>query len=192
MANPEIVTAPLVEPVSTADAKTHLRVDHADDDAYIADLISAARVYAEGVLGRAMITTVYDYFLDRFPPVIVLPRNPVQSIGSITYVDDDGVVQTLEAATYVLKKQREPARVVEAFDESWPSTRNVEEAVTVRFTAGYGDAASDVPASIVHAVKLLVGHWYEIREPAIVGSIVTDVPIAVDALLHQYALVEFF
>ena len=36
--------------------------------------------------------------------------------------------------------------------------------VIVRFTAGYGETAEEVPERVVQAIKLLVGHMYENRE----------------------------
>ena len=39
----------------------------------------------------------------------------------------------------------------------------------IAFIAGYGDAPPDVPAPIRHALKLLVAHWFEHREPVALG-----------------------
>ena len=42
-----IATAPSVEPVTTAEMKTHLRVTQSNDDTYIDSLVVAARQQAE-------------------------------------------------------------------------------------------------------------------------------------------------
>jgi hypothetical protein len=34
------------------------------------------------------------------------------------------------------------------------------------------------------AVKMLVGHWYENREPAVIGTIVTQLPFAVQSIIN--------
>lgn len=60
-------TAPGTEPVTLAEAKAHLRVEVADDDALITNLISAARVHAENVCRRAFVTQKWDLYLDAFP-----------------------------------------------------------------------------------------------------------------------------
>lgn len=38
------------------------------------------------------------------------------------------------------------------------------------------------------AMLLLIGHWYENREAAIVGQTVTSMPLAVEALLQPYRI----
>ena len=65
----KLTTAPTVEPVTLAEAKTHLREDLVDavNDALINNLISAARVHAENVCRRAFITQKWDLYLDTFP-----------------------------------------------------------------------------------------------------------------------------
>ncbi len=40
--------------------------------------------------------------------------------------------------------------------------------------------------SIRAAMLLMVGHWYENREAVIVGSISSELPLAVECLLHPY------
>ncbi len=42
----------ITEPVSLAEAKLHLRVEHSDEDGYITALISSAREYAESFTNR--------------------------------------------------------------------------------------------------------------------------------------------
>jgi uncharacterized phiE125 gp8 family phage protein len=83
--------------------------------------------------------------------------------------------------------------VTPAYDKVWPSARSVRDAVQIRFIAGYGDAASDVPQAIKQAILLLVGHWFENREAVLVHSFKpTVIPIAVDSLLSPYLLGDQF
>jgi uncharacterized phiE125 gp8 family phage protein len=62
-----LVTPPAEEPVSLAEAKSHLRVDFADDDALIAGIIVAARQRAETVCRRALVSQQWRLVVDRFP-----------------------------------------------------------------------------------------------------------------------------
>ncbi len=62
-----LVTAPIEEPVSLAEAKLHLRVDYSNDDLLIAALITAARQHAENDTRRALVTQTWRQVLDQFP-----------------------------------------------------------------------------------------------------------------------------
>ena len=177
-----VTTAPSVEPVSLAEAKEHLRVIHDDDDAYIELLITAARAYVEEHSARALCTQTITLKLPRFPARIELPRPPLASVTSITYVDGDGTTQTLSSSNYRVSTSGEPGFIDPAYNISWPTTRDIADAVTVVYVAGYGAAAA-VPSLVKQAIKLMVAHLYETREPVNVGNIVTEIPRAMQSLL---------
>jgi uncharacterized phiE125 gp8 family phage protein len=184
---------PTVEPVSLQEAKKHLRVPTSNEDVNIDRIyIPAARRQLEAELGRPFINTTYEYGLDSFPGQlmpILLPRNPVQSVTSITYIDTDGVEQTMDTSRYVLDLSSEPARVKPAYSEFWPSIRERTSGQTVKvtFVAGYGSAASDVPPGIKQAMLLLIGHYYYHRE-AVTPMNAKVLPRSVDNLIaaHRY------
>ena len=69
-----------------------------------------------------------------------------------------------------------PARLLNAYE--------------IAFTAGYGDEASDVPAPIRQALKLLVAHWFEHREPVVLGEAPQEVPATIASLLSPYRRVR--
>lgn len=188
-----LVTAPAEEPIALATAKTHLRVDATDDDALITSLIVAARQYAEAVMRRQLVTATWDLALDAWPvgDTITVPLPTLQSVASIKYKDSAGTEATMAATDYIVDTMQEPGRVVLAYGKSWPSvTLYPVSAVTVRFTAGYG-AAATVPEAIRQAALLLIGHWYENREAVNVGNVVTPIPMAVDALLAPYRVLRW-
>ena len=187
----QLVTPPTTMPITLAEAKAHCRLesDVTDDDGYVQTLIHAAVAYLDGwsgVLGRAMISQQWDCSLDHFPACIRVPLPPLISVDQISYVDDAGDAQTLAAARYIVDAASQPARVTPAFGETWPTTRRQVNAVTVRFTAGYGADFNDVPDDLRHAIGFLIAHWYDAREPIVVGSIVSDVPMAFNALVAKY------
>lgn len=187
----KLVTAPAEEPVTSAEAKAHLRVTTADEDTLIASLIIAAREFVENHTHRRLITQTWDWVLDSFSAhCLEVPHAPLQSVSSITYVDTAGATQTLGTSLYTVDAKTDPGRVQPAFGESWPSTREVLNAVTVRFIAGYGLAAS-VPQAIKQAMLLLIGHWFENREAVVTGTISTGVQMTVDALLAPHRVVRF-
>lgn len=172
-----MVTQPAVEPLTLAEAKLHLRVADtftADDD-YVTALIVAARRFVENYTGRALIEQTFDLKLDSFPCwQIDVPRPPLISVTSITYVDTAGDTQTVDAADYQVDTDADQGgRIQPAYLKYWKSTRADLNAVVIRCIAGYlgaGSPASDydysanVPAEIKQAMLLVIGHLYEHRE----------------------------
>ena len=190
----KIKTEPAKEPVTLAEAKSHLRVEITDDDTLINSLIKAARRHVENVCSRALITQTWYLYLDAFPASgkeIKIPLPPLGSIVNIAYIDTDGVTQTLAASKYTVDAKSEPARVKEAYNETWPDTREIINAVTVEFTCGYGADETSIPEPIRQAMLMLIGHWYENRELVVVtGNMAPkEIPAAVTALLASYRII---
>lgn len=142
-----LVTAPAAEPVSLADLKLHLRVDTTAEDDLIAGLGVTARQYAETFTQRAIPIQTWDYKLDRFPCLseFYLPNAPCISVTSITYVDTNGDSQPLATSVYDTDLPVGPyaraGRIFLKYGQSWPQTRCIPNAVTVRFVAGYQGTA---------------------------------------------------
>jgi len=146
----KLITAPAIEPVTLAEAKVQCRVDTdltAEDD-LLSALISTAREMAEHEIGRALINQTWERVLDAFPAAeIELGMPPVSSIVSVTYIDAAGDSQTLASAAYTLEPDLLPGWLLPAEGYEWPDTLDTANAVRVRFVAGYGDSAPNVPAS---------------------------------------------
>lgn len=191
----ELSTAATVEPVTVEEVKDWLRIDSDDEVDTLRSLIKAARQKCETYTRRQFITATYKYYLDDFPSdatdILVLPRPPLQSINSITYVDTAGDTQTWSSDEYSADTKTEPGRVKLGYTYVWPASRNQRHAVTVTYVAGYGDSASFVPESIKTAVKFWVAHWYENRELVQTGTTVTPMPMTVEAILQPERVFEF-
>lgn len=186
-----LVTAPATEPLTLAQARTQVRVEstdtaHSDD---LTALIVEARQYIERYLGRQLITATWDLMLDCFPATekeIHVPLPPLQSVTSLKYYDTDGVLQTWSASNYIVSTDgSETGRICLAPGVNWPAAQLRAEAVQIRFVAGYG-AASAVPAPLVRACKLLVGHWFLYREEALGGTIISSIPTGVERILTMF------
>lgn len=177
-----LVTAPTSEPVSLSEMKSHMRLDGNDDDSYVTKCIKAARQWIEGQTKRALVTQTVDYAIDsNWPmwnglPMIRLPLNPIASVSSITYVDSNGTSQTLATSQYTVAARTHGSYIVPAYGVTWPSVRDVPEAITVRFVAG----ADTVDEDLKIAVKILASYYYENRETS------SGAPRAVEALISPY------
>jgi uncharacterized phiE125 gp8 family phage protein len=144
-----IVSQPGAEPATAAEVKTDARIDTTALDTTIDLLITAARKVAEDRTGRAFITQTWELVLDTFPSnEIEIGMLPIQLITSVKYYDSANVLQTMAAADYALDDDTLPGWVLPAYGVSWPSTYDIANAVIIRFIAGYGAAAADVPAEL--------------------------------------------
>jgi uncharacterized phiE125 gp8 family phage protein len=180
-----LFAAPAEEPLTLPEARLHLKVD-GDEDSLIDGLILAARQHVETYTRRALITQTWDLTADHLGCELILPRNPVQSVTSVQYLDAQGASQTLLSSLYrVVKRDTGETAIVPAYGAIWPSTCPVEAAVTVRFVSGYGAAAA-VPAPLKHAMLLLIGHWYAHRETVHIGGTAVEVPMSAEALMFPY------
>lgn len=179
-------TPPAVEPVTLAEAKAHCRVDINEDDALIQNLIATARTYCEDILDVSMITTVWEARYDAFPMwELTLPRPPMRpETVTVVYRDEGGANQTITSvAAFQADPYATPGRIYPSYGSVWPAVRGDENSVTVRWTAGYGTSGLAVPATLRHAIMLLVAHWYGLgREPVTTGGVVS-VPTTFETLL---------
>jgi uncharacterized phiE125 gp8 family phage protein len=185
----KLISPPAVEPVSLAEAKVHLRLDSDADDAYVSALIATARERVELFLRRALITQTFDCTLDGFPAnrrSIDLPRPPLQSVESVKYIDTAGNQQTLPPETYVVDAaSNEMGRVALAWNQFWPITRWSINSVVIRFVAGYGDNAAEVPQAIRHGILIEISNLYENREDIVIGQTFGIAPLS-ERLLWPY------
>jgi uncharacterized phiE125 gp8 family phage protein len=183
-----MTSGPALEPVSLAEAKAHLRVDGSVEDALIQSLVVTSRLHIEASLGLALITQCWSLFLDRWPKAgrVVLPLRPVAAITHIRIWSDEGVSETLDPAQFLLDGHGMPPRLVALGGAAALDPKRAANGIELGFTAGFGAASDDVPASIRHALLLLVAHWYEHREPVQIGVGVNAVPSMVSELLAPY------
>lgn len=200
----KVLTAATVEPVSLADMKLHLRVDHSTDDALINALISAGRDYVERQTRRPLVNTTYRQTMDYFPEgAIELLRGPAMQIAvggaysyampRIRYYDENGTLTTLTfaAGDFELDLDNNPPRLNLTPLDIWPNTENGKaNAVEVDYVAGNGAAAANVPSLLTTCIKLLVAHWYENRSAVQPGA-GSEVPLAVDSILKIYSVGDY-
>jgi len=190
-----MLTGPAEEPVSVEEAKAHLRVSTSADDALIGSLIAAAREHVEARCRRALVTQVWDRYLDAFPAgeEIELAMPPLRSVESVTFFREDGTSGVMSSLEYVVDAVGEPGAVVLAKGAGWPSAElRPRNGVRVRFECGYG-GAGEVPRAIRQAVLLIVGALYENREQVIVaqGVNLALLPFGIEALLAPFRVMRW-
>lgn len=187
----------MVEPLTLAEAKAQVNVIAADTsfDDYLTSLIPASRRYVEN---RSGIIISQRQFVEVQYPVrglmtlnrryvgagpIRLTKRPIVSIDSVAYKDNNRADATYTGARF-LPGQTE---IFPALGELWPSPYS-GEGFTVTYTAGLSAAelGTDDYANLVHAMKLLIGHWFTNREAVVMDRAqALTVPLAVDDLCDQ-------
>ena len=184
-----LTSGPPLEPVTVAEAKAHCRVDGTAEDTLIASLILTSRLHVETALGLALITQSWRLLLDCWPAAkdFELPLRPLQTIDEVRVLSAAGDPTIIAAGDYLADAASTPPRLVRT-GVIWKQPGQVANGIEIDFTAGYGDAAADVPAPIRQAVLLLIAHWYEHRDPIDVGSSETIIPAVVSDLLAPYRL----
>jgi uncharacterized phiE125 gp8 family phage protein len=189
---PARLTSTPANPITLQEAKDHLRLEVGDDDAQVTAAIAAATKWAEEYLWRGLVEQTWELSRDGFPceDQFELPRGNLKA-GSVTlkYLDTSGTLQTLSSSAYLVDSVSEPGRILLPFGSVWPTTLCQWNSVQVTYTVGW--AVASVPEPIKSAIKLLVSQLYEHRTPDVVGTIVSPIHFAVQALLDPYRLARF-
>lgn len=163
-----IVTPPTVQPIDIlglAALKQHLNEapDVSDVDDLISTYCQVAWDYCERYTWRQLLTASLRLSRPCWRRTFVLPRPSVSEVVSVQYFDAQNELQTLDAADWRADLEEE---VAELEIRNFPQLCDRIDAVRVNYVAGYGDETDDFPPVLLHAVRLLVGQYYETREPS--------------------------
>jgi uncharacterized phiE125 gp8 family phage protein len=186
-----LLTGPAAEPVTLAEAKLFLRVEHDDDDDLIEALIAGSRIYIEAQTHRALITQSWRLVRDAWPDngrLAVLPV-PLASIVAARTYDSGGTAHTFDTAAFTLDKASAPA-VLAFAPGALPVPGRGTAGIEVDITAGYGASAASVPEPLRQAIRLLTAHWYENRGAVTLGSEAARMPLTVAALIAPYRVLS--
>jgi uncharacterized phiE125 gp8 family phage protein len=183
-----LLSGSALEPVSLAEAKNFLRVEHDADDDLIALLIAGARGRVETQTRRALITQSWRLVRDRWPagPLDVLPV-PLQALTAARVHRADGSTQAIDLAAFTLDTASAPARLAFA---GVPAPGRAVGGIELDIVAGYGDAAEDVPEPLRQAIRQFVVHWYENRGLVTIAQGFTVPPAGAHALIAPYRVLS--
>lgn len=215
--------------------------NYTDEDAIISGFIQAAREYGEIYTWRALAQRPFVQVLDSFPyftdtiqsqlayppsyyslprysttlwnysQMIKLGYSPVISVESMTYVDANGLLQTLlQDVDFTLDNTSEPSRIFPPIGTYWPPSLYVANSLQINFTAGYDpDPAaiathvlqpagvsppnqqgstvivSGVPQMIILGILNLVAYWFQNRGE--MGKI----PPGIEQIFYNNAVMDF-
>jgi len=195
-----LVSAPSQQPIDVLDVKDQLRLDYDYDteDTFLDRLVAAATKRIEGLTGRKLITQTWQAFWDAWPAKadgFEVPFGQLQSVTHVQYTDTDDSATTWNASQYEVDTYGDPGRIKLAYGCSYPTaTLQVVNPIEVQFVCGYGLSEEDVPEDLRHAMKLLIGHWFENREGALGMPGLTafvEIPEGVHDLIRDYVIWGF-
>lgn len=142
-----VTLAPSFEPLTVAEARAHLRLCCADEDTYLAHLITTAREYVEAIIGGPLGQQTREYLFPCFGCELDLPPN-LLTVTSIEYIDTGGNTQTLDPASYHVDTASQPGKVTHVAAIPWPDiAAHTPNPIKVTVIAGYPSADAIPPAS---------------------------------------------
>lgn len=178
-----ITAAPTHEPVSLNQAKRQLRLETSDtdNDAILRSYISAARAWCEKYTGLAFLRQTVQVRMDDFADEVIVPVGPLIGVASYTYVDGDGVTQTLVTTVYDADTTHLPGKIVIGYNQTWPSTRGHHHDVRITYYAGHAAAWTRSGGNLSVSGALLT-----VNDPVQLYNIGGALPAAVAADTDYY------
>ena len=180
-----VTEPPLGAPVALAVAKAHLRIETADEDELVGELIAAATSHLESETGLALMTQKWRLCLDAWPRhgPILLARSPVRTVDAVTVYDTGGNPAALDLSGAILDANARPARLHLA---GVPRPGRALNGIEIDFTAGFGDTGGEVPDALRQAILQHVAHMYEFRGAVAVPQQPAGLPAGYGRLVAPY------
>lgn len=171
----KIVVPPTVTPVELLGLtalKSHLRVadDITDEDDLIGTYALTAWDFAERLSWRQILMADLRITVPYWRREFLIPKPPTVSVLSIEYFDEENDLQTWSDENYSVDLESDIASVNCISGFQFPTLYPRRDAIRINVRAGYGETLESVPACFLHAVRLLIGQYYETREPEAVDS----------------------
>ena len=164
----KLKTAPALTPVTLSEVKSHLRVSFTDQDTLIQAYIDAAIDFVENYTGRKLMTQTWSLVCDNWIEATELIKfGELQSVSSVTYLDEDQVSQTVSTDDYIVSGiGTDSGSVVFHLDGDfdYPEVFEVEP-ITIEFVCGYDLLVNStlpniIPQAIKTAIKMKVSELY--------------------------------
>jgi uncharacterized phiE125 gp8 family phage protein len=165
------------EPLPFAEVKARLGVrnNHRDDE--IARNTKTARELVEEMSFRILTRRTFKVTrrgVSVAAAVASVPGRPFVELVGVRVRGDDAWVELI-ALPDVVQVDDE----LDVFGATWTTTWSYVE---VEYVAGYGGDGEPVPETLIQAMMLLVGHWFENHEGAVIGTVGGKLPFGVEEL----------
>lgn len=204
----EIIASGSDELITIEDVERQIRFSLSNQSEHIVQLIQAVREQGESVTRRALKPTNKILTLDTFPSgrgIIEIPNAPLRSITSITYFDGSGILQTIDSSLYKISSgnnvfPQQLSRVMPIYGESWPSTLDDVDVVTINYVCGYGTVLNsesvyetiELPKAIKQWMLINIANLYNNPETIVVSNVnrqsLVQIPMIANSLIANYKI----
>jgi len=175
-------------PLSAAQAKTHLRVDHSDEDALITSFIDAAINMVELYTGRKLRRSTIIEHQECFKRSLDL-RWPVVALTEVAYIPS-GSESYSTTDIYTTRDTLENRYIFQKADTTYPTISSDVYPLRITYTTGYADG--EVPDALIQALYLFIGRMYENRSDAReLQQVSTTIPTTAEYFMNPYRLNRF-
>jgi uncharacterized phiE125 gp8 family phage protein len=165
------LTTPGGIPVSAPEMRTYLKLSSDSDDPLISELLEVATQYGENYTGRDFRVNDWRLLMDAFADRIVLNRDPVESITSVSHLVD-GEFVTVTGTTYYLKKDVTESEILLQDGQTWPTdTDTIEHGIQIDFLTTALRKIDLVRIAIKRHVALLYANRGDCPDPGDVQGI---------------------
>lgn len=180
----KLITPASSYPVSISDLKDHLSIEDSEFDNLLTAYRLSAIQFVEKESGRCLMPQTWEVFKQCFNKILILPKGPVTSVTSIKYYDSNNTQQTYDSSNYRLIQGNTKSFIELDWNATIPDLYDRQDAVTIRYVAG----SSTVNDLAIHAIKLLVGGWFNNREGELTGTISKELELGVSRLIANFSL----
>ena len=136
---------------------------------YIVELIKNVQDFASNYIGKDLLTTQYQLFLNQFPCCsssgILIKKSPLQSVQQITYLNTNNELIVWSADNYYINFDNWYSSIkLEDPHKRYPDDVNKKcQSIIIDFTTGYGDSFSSIPYNIKLGMLHHLAYLYESR-----------------------------
>jgi uncharacterized phiE125 gp8 family phage protein len=182
---PILLSGPVVEPVTLAQMRLHLRLTTTDEDESIGRMITAARLMVEAQSRRLLLEQSWRLVLHQWPQdkAIKLPLAPIMTIDAIRIFNAADQPALLPQNQIVLDRSGPGVNLI--LTGTLPQPGRDWSGIEIDLKAGYGSVPDAVPMLLRHAVQMYASYLFENR-----GDAETSLPADIAALIAPYRIMR--